>query len=111
MTFRQTKLFDLNSYPYALEETSTKQQKGTAEEEVSGPGPELGYTTMVYYLVINVKLGTIYLKSVPVSWSEIMKPHLPRRIFFKGCKHSSFNKGDPFRGVVVFIKFCNFWCK
>jgi len=60
------KLYDLNSYPYALAGTSSNHWKGTAEKEVSGPGP-LGYTAIVYYLVINVKMRTIYLKSVPVS--------------------------------------------
>ena len=76
ITFWWMKLYDLksyryqnnkkNSYPYALAGTSSNHWKGTAEKEVSGPGP-LGYTAIVYYLVINVKMRTIYLKSVPVS--------------------------------------------
>ena len=63
------------------------------------------YDTDFFYLLF------IYLKPVPVSWYGTMETHLPCRVSFERCKHSSFNKGDPSWGVALFIIFCNFFCK
>lgn len=84
--FRWTKIS--NSYPYVLPGTAEKKKRFLDHDWLSD--------YYVFYLVLNVTMLSISLEALSVPLHGIMETHLPAGVFFKGCKHSSFNKGDPF---------------